>query len=127
MSHQIKFRLWNNEGKYYVRDDDNKIASFDMLGIYNYFHSYNEHPNSFSFEQFTYIIDKNGKEIYEGDITALCLMPHHQGVYRFVEKVPNIGDLMDWRDFDCSIRECFDNLVVIGNIRENANLLSETT
>lgn len=60
MSRQIKFRAWD------------KTASTDMLGPYeitdSFFGERKEFISDYILMQFTGLLDKNGKEIYEGDV-----------------------------------------------------------
>lgn len=85
---------------------------------------------SFNFDlmQFTGLYDKNGKEIYEGDIVRF----HYKtGVYKIGTVVWN--DLFGSWDIDCPDFVSYKSLgqyksvsEVIGNIYENPELLEES-
>lgn len=69
---EIKFRIWGVDferyfynvgvlnGQWYIAFDDDEPNAFDCIGVPN--------EKEFIIEQFTGMFDKNGKEIYEGDI-----------------------------------------------------------
>lgn len=72
-------------------------------------------------EQFTGLYDKNGKEIYEGDILK---NPDYEEVF-FVEYHDGVAGYVGWGDD--KIAGCYlitgDDIEVIGNIHENPELL----
>ena len=76
--------------------------------------------------QYTGLHDKNGKEIYEGDIIQILGGEYEQGFYEWNEKV-QIKDLIyDGFNLMMTISQIGNKAIeVIGNIYENPELLKE--
>lgn len=122
-----KFRVWDKDHKYMEYTDKNLIVSFgdngnvDATDLSNIYSTCNGMQN-FELMQSTGLKDKNGTEIYEGDI------------------VKNIYDeiyVVKWFDADFHLEEKYnggfdylelysgDNKKVMGNIYENPEILED--
>ena len=130
MSREIKFRAWVND--HWV----DWIPTCKTLGAYNASiidtDGYTfEEDNPFIVEQYTGLKDKNGKEIYEGDIIKFAdleLAMKPTGIVCFADgkffvKDWDFGDgsyhIVDFYDYNIPHRD----FEVIGNIHENPELL----
>ena len=117
---EIKFRVWSAKDGWffdsYYPDVEIKYGELRVVNTGFY--------DSFIVEQFTGLMDKNGKEIYEGDIVKLADLNYKvfwdewkwnaSCPYYHQRHYPQFGD----RFF--SNARCSE---VIGNIHENADLL----
>ncbi len=81
-------------------------------------------PRDCTVNQWTGLYDLHFKEIYEGDIVAFPLQPHHNGERRSVQLIPVIWELLH-SDFNGSARDYFEHFEIIGNIHENPELIPE--
>lgn len=129
---EIKFRAWEIEDKKYYPVIklwfDPQVGKPDSaeLWLSRYANEIADIPEQIELEQYTGLKDKNGKEIYEGDIVEVCAMKMNGQIlyddvycaYRIVgigEEALNInlGDF-DWR-----------MLEILGNIHENPELIGK--
>jgi uncharacterized phage protein (TIGR01671 family) len=159
---QIKFRAWDKDNQgfdYLTLDYDlaNLDETLTILTQYqdyffwnNYFAEEDDKTNNQLLMQFTGLLDKNGKEIYEGDIIIEKEYPffsdalnkelkpsqykqlnyvgivtydeQHTEYYLCMKRVNNkvAGNVIDYSLSGCS------KLEIIGNIYENPELLEQT-
>jgi len=122
---EIKFRAWLKEERKMVNVETlfigiNRLCFGNSKTEDLFFRDFEE----VELMQYTGLKDKNGKEIYEGDIVILndaeeenrCVVKYKYGSYILVD-----GDLRE----DLSNVESHKFLEVIGNIYENKSLLEE--
>jgi uncharacterized phage protein (TIGR01671 family) len=108
---QIKFRAWDTRNSRFVFDPD----------IY----SSQQYHKRFTLEQFTGLLDKNGKEIYEGDVLADAKSIYRpqvvfeDGRFAFAFTYENGHDVAPCQEWYITNNQ----LEVIGNIHENPELL----
>jgi uncharacterized phage protein (TIGR01671 family) len=140
MSRQIKFRAWHTRDKCYCDDITTgqlNILNLDLHQIYG---------GDVIFEQFTGLLDKNGKEIYEGDIVKCVLSPAYIQKQEWLAEVVYNGSCISgilhkcllFEGYRCNIRpetgqyKCLNDMAcnwtleVIGNIYENPELLKDS-
>jgi len=123
---QIKFRAWIYDGNIaeYKMTYSCKLSFFkDIVYAYIPEDDYEYQLNPSNITQFTGLLDKNGKEIYEGDIV---IWPHLLNMKSLLIQWSNkecgfVADTIDgkpdsWIDNSCEI---------IGNRFENPELLEQ--
>ncbi len=128
MSREIKFRIWRAPDEY---DKEFWMESWDSLMNYSMSDIFQLDNPDDVLEQFTGLKDKNGKDIYEGDILAW-----HSNIYRkhdwvglvlyrgagfAVQESDKSYSSPEWLECAC----CKDaNIVeIVGTIHENPELL----
>jgi len=109
---KIKFRAWDKENRTIYAWEDIKYIDLETLQKTNIL------------MQFTGLKDKNGKEIFEGDILAY---PDRRKKIIVIVKRVNIAYCEEYGTYANGFRvpEDYKNMIVIENIYENPDLLNE--
>lgn len=113
---EIKFRAWDEKNKLYIFFDKTDILDGYGFELIDFSIPWSD------WDQFTGLHDKNGKEIYEGDIVNYT---HDKGfnVVVYSEIIPAFvtKDIQGY-EYLPSIED-YDSWIVIGNIHENPELI----
>jgi uncharacterized phage protein (TIGR01671 family) len=140
---EIKFRVWDNVEKAYLNEKD---IAIDSLGSIFIIEGYDHNDSELWYarllpdldnkrhviEQYTGLKDKNGRDIYEGDIVKYY--PRHNGVpYRvywanesakfLIGRKGVVGQELSSVMYNLDTGRIL--LEVIGNVHENPELLEE--
>jgi uncharacterized phage protein (TIGR01671 family) len=128
---QIKFRVWDNLKKEWVsntniwrmKTDPNGIGEIHPNAFY-----WKQHPEGFTYQQFTGLIDKNGKEIFEGDV--LIYKPSYQESQGGqpecdIFSVSFMDGSFMFEETEFADQASSDLYEIIGNIFENPELLEK--
>ena len=119
---EIKFRAWDKvkremfEPKEFVRNHYALNCQTDLVGL---IFSGMENAQHFELMQFTGLKDKNGKEIYEGDI----LQWGKYDKYKVIWNKRDCGFVVEWLKKPTIHEELDSDFTIIGNIYENQELL----
>lgn len=145
MEREIKFRVWTNNKIIYVGASNNDTALWFRENGWELIDHFtgklveicSSNDEGVKLMQFTGLCDKNGKEIYEGDILGFPIKNQFSNEPvavkftdgGFVVYNPNCCNICE-KSFGCisSLGEClaFSNCAeIIGNIYENKDILNK--
>lgn len=124
---EIKFRAWDKtEKEMFMPDTENNNENFFagfVNGVLRCSESQYDEDDDFILMQYTGLKDKNGKDIYEGDLvnnedneTAVIIYETGSFLLQYPDSPLDFDSLFDFQD---------DRLEIIGNIYQNPELLEE--
>jgi len=127
MSRELKFRVWDAKEKRW--DNPALVEIFNSDGVLG--HLYDPNSEYTTIQQFTGIYDRDGKEIYEGDILLGTDLYNYEGEFE-TPVLWNDGIYSCSVTYPCGGRGGFyltteiaqeHYVKVIGNVHENPELL----
>ena len=126
MNRDIKFRAWYKKSKVIIPWD--LISESRTLAFF--VNNHNRNISNCVLMQFTGLIDRNGKDIYEGDIVECC--SGYGGIFKAeIVFVDGCFEIQEPQGKDGVFRDylkcltCNNAVSVIGNIYENPNILEQ--
>lgn len=129
MMREFKFRVWNLDYVKWITDDP--MWHYRVMDDLKWSDVFSLPPwktyEALVFQQYTGLNDKNGKEIYDGDIIQLSGAPYKYSIewcdyYWAINDHGALGydDYGDLQPLNCCV---YESAEVIGNIFENPELI----
>ena len=116
---ELKFRAWWKDEKRFLDGDEWYMTCSGAKYLHYSVMPYKD--DNFIIEQSTGLIDKNGKEIYEGDVVRYAIRPSRTTVVEWWSGEEEYYPCCTTSGFALPYSE--DGYEVIGNIHENKELL----
>lgn len=118
----IKFRLWDESEMFYPKAIHDERYVIQLNGTIGKFNGKTYNTVEHDLMQFTGLKDKNGVEIYVGDITktelGIGVVIWNNASFWLASYAHGFEDVGDWTALDFLSR-CNDEMEVIGNIYQN--------
>ena len=126
---EIKFRAWDIKRKEWI-STCNMVMSLHGKEFYwnfGYEPLKDINRNEFILSQFTGLKDKNGKEIYEGDVVKIKDYYCNKGIFKFSQGGYGIREIDNNGIYSIENLKIRENILleveIIGNIYENPELI----
>lgn len=122
MCRVIKFRAWIEEEERFSMIDQIKLFE-SVVYVYDSYEEYDYQIDPEHLQQFTGLIDKNGKHIYEGDIIL-----DHNGFGIVEYKSKYAGFRVNYKNgrckwfYDYILKGERESIEIVGNVFESKNL-----
>jgi uncharacterized phage protein (TIGR01671 family) len=126
MNRAIKFRVWNKIDKIMISQNSVVCIHFNTEFLELYANPHILNFDQVELMQFTDLLDKNGTEIYEGDIIDIGASKADRNFYLIQYKLDRFKMVMVQENFSLYLGVYHKRGEIIGNIFENPGLINET-